>query len=146
MAPGTCVPPVSPLLLGLALTNMSGGLFGSGVCGEWDNQRDNWQGPPSLQLEAREASGCVHSIHDGELYMGEFGKPSLLVVVDMVSDGLVDSFVCPFAATISFGAVGHGHLQFEASELVEGCPKFSSKERTVRPSGVESHPVFQPLR
>ena len=93
-------------------------------------------------MEAREASGHIRGIHDGKMYVGEFGKLSLLVVVNVVSDGLVNSFVCPFAATISFGVVGHGHLQFDAGELVEGCPKFSGEEWVLIGNKVQHQPVF----
>jgi hypothetical protein len=89
---------------------MCGGLFSGGSCGEWSDRQDDAWGSASHQLETREASGCVYSVHHGEPYAGEFGQPSLLVVVDMVPNGLVHGFVCPFTAAISFGVVGGGHL------------------------------------
>ena len=76
----------------------------------WCKQQDYARGPSCLQLEARKASRCVHHIHNGEPNAWEFGQPSLLVVVNMVSDSLVDGFVCPFTATIGFKVVGCGHL------------------------------------
>ena len=39
-------------------------------------------------------------------YPGEFGQPSLLVVVNMVLNGLVDGFVCLFTVAVSFRMVG----------------------------------------
>jgi hypothetical protein len=52
----------------------------------------------------------LYGVHHGKLYTGEFGQPSLLVVVYVVPDGLVHSFVSPFAAAIGFGVVEGGHL------------------------------------
>jgi hypothetical protein len=86
------------------------GLFGGGVGGEWSNRQDDAGRSASLQLESREAGGCVYGVHHGKPYAGEFGQPSLLVVVDVVPNGLVHGFVGLFTAAISFRVVGGGHL------------------------------------
>ena len=80
-------------------------LFSSCIFSEGNERRNDAGRSPSLQLEARETSGCIHGIHNGKSYVGEFGQPSLLVVINMVPDGLVHGLVGSFTTTISFGMV-----------------------------------------
>ena len=81
-------------------------LLSGGIDRSWCNKQDYAGGLPSLQLEAREPSGGICSVHYGKSYMGELGQPSFLVVINVVSDGLVHGFVCLFTASISLGVVG----------------------------------------
>jgi hypothetical protein len=49
------------------------GLFCGGICGQWGDRWDDAGRSTSLQLESREAGGCVYGVHHGEPYTGEFG-------------------------------------------------------------------------
>ena len=80
-------------------------LFSCGIAWERHNWGYDVGKLAGLQLEARETCRCIYHIHDGKLHLGKFGQPSLLVVVNMVSDGLVYGFVCLFTAAICLKVV-----------------------------------------
>ena len=47
----------------------------------------------------------------------------------MIVDGLVDSCVCSLTTAVSLWVVGGQHLEFHASELMEGSPKVSGEDQ-----------------
>ena len=71
----------------------------------WGERWDNTRGSPSLQVEGGETCGGINCVHNGEADSGKLGKPTLLVVVDMVTDGLVEGFVCAFTCAVRLGVI-----------------------------------------
>ena len=86
--------------LQLGNESLSVNLCSCGICRHGDKR-----GPASFQLERGESSGSIHSVHDGETDMGKLGQPAFLVVVNMISDGLVHSFVGAFTASVGLRVV-----------------------------------------
>jgi hypothetical protein len=63
------------LNIGVDMCNdvMCSDLLSSDIFGEWHYRRDDTWRLASFELETRETGGCIHSVHDGKPYMGEFG-------------------------------------------------------------------------
>ena len=79
------------------------------------------------QLEGRETSGSVDSVHELESNVWQGGNPTALLTGDVVSQHLNDRAVGAFAGAVCFGVVCQGEFNLDSGETVQGFPETQTK-------------------
>ena len=63
------------------------------------------------------------SVHDAKLDMWKGSYPAFLVMLNMISQRLVDSFVGALTAAVGLEVVGGGHLELYTSYFCKHFPE-----------------------
>ena len=94
------------------------------------------------QLEGRETSQSVDSVHELELNVWQSGNPTVLLMGDVVSQYLNDHAVGAFAGAVCFGVVHRGEFNLDPSETVQGFPETRHKKLVTVRNDVHGQAIF----